>query len=287
MDFRRANYFANSTELMRKTKEELDKYQFMSWMEPHIRHRTVKLGKDSNDHESYEPDDENDINVIDTHEITMTNNRVSELGKRKIIPLNEQSQIPSQIPIVYPVSVRERDDMDDNGEKDDTYVIVSSSDTLMTPCPRTAPALEAITPCIRTVNCVSNYNDRRSVENGTSCSKKTCKQPPLDFGKGTTIWKGTYPNYSPLRVNSSASDYYESTTSSSVPTSGSTGTAGTIYQGKLLKDEDELFSEMVLNEIRKLDGKEKCVAKHEIVNILFNAQLKQYEKKKEAEYSRS
>ena len=282
MDFRRANYFANSSELMRKTKEELDKYQFMSWMEPHIRHRTVKLGKEAGEQETYEPDDESDINVVDTHDIVLTNalNRTSELGKRKIIPLNESNQIPTQIPIVYPISVRDRDENDDI-EKDDTYVIVSSSDTLMTPCPRTVPSIESITPCIRTVNCVGNYNnERRTIENGTTCSKKTCKQQPIEFGKGATIWKGTYPNYSPLRVNS---DYYEPSTSlSSTPNSSTT-----IYQGKLLKDEDELFSEMILNEIRKLDGKEKCLAKHEIVNILFNAQIKQYEKKKEEDYSRS
>lgn len=309
MDFRRANYFANSSELMRKTKEELDKYQFMSWMEPHIRHRTVKLGKDSNAEDMYDPDEENDVNVVDANEMVIignplsnsTNNinnngRTSDINKRKLIPnINDSNTLPSQVPIVYPVTMRDTRDVDinDDIEKDnDTpYVIVTSSDSLMG-CPRTHPNIEPVSPCIRTIPCSvsSSYNSERSraYENGSSggssCSKKLCTKP-LDFKP--SVWKGSYPNYSPLRVSG---DYYDappppssSTTSSS--SSSSHVNSSAIYQGKYLKDEDELFSEMVLNEVRKLDGKEKCVAKHEIVNVLFNAQLKQYEKKKEESYS--
>ncbi|XP_057293916.1 uncharacterized protein LOC130622475 [Hydractinia symbiolongicarpus] len=48
-----------------------------------------------------------------------------------------------------------------------------------------------------------------------------------------------------------------------------------VYETKVLKDDDDLFAAMIVSQLRKLDKREKCVAKHDISNILFKAQLKQ------------
>ena len=52
-----------------------------------------------------------------------------------------------------------------------------------------------------------------------------------------------------------------------------------LYQSKVLADEDDLFAAMIVSQLKALNPREKCVAKREISNVLFNTQLKQLDEK--------
>ncbi|XP_004208437.1 uncharacterized protein LOC101238924 [Hydra vulgaris] len=55
---------------------------------------------------------------------------------------------------------------------------------------------------------------------------------------------------------------------------------GACYQGKVINDEDDLFTTMLLTQLRKLNDDQKCIVKHEINNIVYKAMLNNIEHKK-------
>lgn len=261
MDFRRANFFATSSELVNKTKEELEKYQFMSWMEPHIRHRTVKLVKDT---DLYNEEDTLKLKSdFEKAEKVFFIDELSECNKRRISPVSKQFQ--TQFPIS--LSKRRRDSGQDALIRN--HSMSASANCLRAPFTFPETSIEPVTPRERSVSCLSIYNaERQFIENDSKVNKKMYQKTPVVLDKKINSWRGYYPTYSTVNTG-----YFATNTSSpyQIPNN-------LVYQRKLLKNEDEVFSEMVLNEVKKLNGIAKCLAKHEIVNVLFNAQLRQYGK---------
>ena len=93
----------------------------------------------------------------------------------------------------------------------------------------------------------------------------------------------SFKSSSPAKVPRNKNPLRSSPPASAFPLAyagGSSSDVGTCYQGKVINDEDDLFTTMLLTQLRKLDDDQKCVVKHEINNIVYKALLNNIEHKK-------
>jgi len=218
MDHKRACVSSQETFLTKKTQSELDKYNFMRWMEPFIRFRTTKLITDISPEQ----------NVINANNPIRNARRVEEQTSRPIDDYQQRDRQPNRkrtYDIAHSVG----------GYQDNTHNVRYDE--------------QRISHSKTSVSGVRN-----SVGFSSNPLRNVDRLPPLSM------------------LHSPEDGRYNTDLHQEKPM---------VYQTKILRDEDELFSALIVSEIKNLDEKRRYQVKHKISNVLFDALMEQCEESKQ------
>jgi len=280
MDHKRACVSSQETFLTKKTQSELDKYNFMRWMEPFIRFRTTKLITDISPEQ----------NVINANNPIRNARRVEEQTSRPIDDYQQRDRQPNRkrtYDIAHSVG----------GYQDNTHNVrydeqrISHSKTSVS---GVRNSVGFSSNPLRNVDRLPPLSMLHSPEDGRYNTDLPL-QPQLDHRRVSDdqVTAVRHNNSRLVQQNSREDINNHHASASPTPTEEShksiteEGNASfhqekpMVYQTKILRDEDELFSALIVSEIKNLDEKRRYQVKHKISNVLFDALMEQCEESKQ------
>lgn len=288
MDHKRACVSSQETFLTKKTQSELDKYNFMKWMEPFIRFRTTKLITDISPEQNVANDNNHALHV----------RRVEEQISRSVDDYQHRDRHPNR-KRTYDIAHSVGGGYQENTHKvryDDQHISHSKSSVNTV---RNSGAF--ITNPMRNVDRLPPLSTLHSSED----SRYNAELPPqsqLDHRRASDdqLTAARHNNSQLVQQTSRDDINHHRTSASPTPTEDShrsmmeegNGSSGShnekpiAYQTKVLRDEDELFSALIVSEMKNLDEKRRYQVKHKISNVLFDALMEQCEEMKQKSISK-
>ncbi|XP_066929046.1 uncharacterized protein [Clytia hemisphaerica] len=268
MDYKRARLSTDEPLLIKKAETELEKYHFMKWMEPFIRFRTTKLvnEKSNADRTTYR-EEQHQMN-------SGTNKTIAEYAYEQTIgggsgANRKRSYDYGAMPVhnFY-------DEQSRIAYKNSTVVELNGR---MSYSPNSQQQQQRLEP-------------KRSRIQPSPIRMQA--SPESSFtNKETTGLEGS-PHHHPVRSSSKETTFSDQHSPTPTETSHKSGqeeqpnpsivtTSKIPYATKFLSNEDDLFSALIVSEMKNLDERRRYQVKHKISNILFDALMEQCNEKKQ------
>lgn len=291
MDYKRARVTAKESLLTKKTQLELEKYYFMRWMEPFIRFRTTKLVTEKALMSESKSNDSSHDEYLAKYS-----------GEYSFEPtMQSRKRSYDKLPVVYKYSDG-RPSKQNMYYEDQTKLVFSKQSIL--------PSYQRNTSLNSSAENVSKQNEAKRKPPVLEESQiMSTTQNSLLHDTGIHIQHQThhhriqtsnqfqYADYQNNGINSPTStdsshksnideNYMNNNNNKNngVQSSGkvnNTVQSKVIYETRVLKDEDELFSALIVSEMRNLNERMKYIVKHRISNVLFDALSEQFSQQKQ------
>ena len=293
MDYKRARLTSEGTLLAKKTESELEKYNFMKWMEPFIRFRTTKIMNEKPSTVSMEnnksPSQIYHRSSRDNEQPTVSK-AMAEYAYQQTVGGRKRSYDFARTPPPHRVYYEEQrvsytkpsmTVADLNGRRNYTPNNTLNLDRLApdTTVKRSRVVSQShddsdTTPSqqdIQQLQQQRNYNDKDTQQ--LQHSQHIQHQQQQQQQQQQIVYSDHHSS-SPTPTEMSHKSGDEQQNNSPKYTTTTT---------KLLANEDETFSAFIISEMKNLDERRRYKVKHMISNVLFDALVEQCEEKKNNE----
>ena len=284
MDHKRACVSSQETFLTKKTQSELEKYNFMKWMEPFIRFRTTKLITDVSPEQ----------NVTNDNNHMLQMRRVDEQSSRSIDDYQHRDH-HSNRKRSYDIAHSGAG----SGYQEVTHKVHYDDKRISHPKPPVSavrnsfpkntmrnverlPPLPALHSSEDTRYNTEIQNQSHQLDNRRENEEKLTM---IRHSDSQLVHQSSRDDINHHHASASPTPTEESHKSIIEEGNGSSSshheTKPIAYHTKVLRDEDELFSALIVSEMKNLDEKRRYQVKHKISNVLFDALMEQCEESKQ------